>query len=67
MQEDTGEIRRMEDWHKRLNDCDLKKLVPFEEGEIVEIKGCRFKVLNVHCHPDNVVRLRGIPKNEGEQ
>lgn len=52
----------MMDWHKRLNECDLKKLVPFEEGEIIEIKGCRFRVTKIHCHPDNIVILRGIPK-----
>lgn len=35
--------------------------LPFVEGEIIEIKGCKFRVRYVKPHPDNTVLLVGVP------
>ena len=38
------------------------KLVSWEIGEEVEVKGCRFKVKNIKVFPDNEILLIGKPK-----
>lgn len=66
MNPDTGEIRSMVDWAKGLTqekeEVVLENLVPFDVSEIVEVKGCRFKVRSIFPHPQNIVTLQGIPK-----
>ena len=64
MNPETGEIRSMEDWGKMFK-ATKENLVPFEEGETVEIKGCSFKVRAIKPAPTNMITLEGIPKKNG--
>lgn len=38
-------------------------LVEWYIGEVVEVKGCRFKVEEITCFPVNSILLVGIPKD----
>ena len=64
MNSETGEIRSRADWGRIFKNTDKKKenLVPFEEGETVEIKGCSFKVRAIKPAPTNMITLEGIPQ-----
>lgn len=64
MQADSGEIRGMEAWKEILNAQEMQKLIPLEEGEKVEIKGCLFQVKYIHLHPKNTILLQMLPKNK---
>lgn len=60
MDADTGRIYD-EEMMKQMTFRERRSLVPFEEGEIVELKGCKFRVRYVKPSPDNTVLLVGIP------
>ena len=69
MNPDSGEIKEMSKWEKELLEGNIFKqtyenLVPFEVGEIVELKGCRFKVRSIWEAPRNIVTLEGIARKE---
>jgi len=59
---DLGEIRGMEDWEKLLKPEEMKQLIPFEIDEIIDIKGCRFKVRGIKEHPQNMITFEMLPK-----
>ena len=59
MQSDTGHIYYQDD----AKIANLKgELVPWEVGEIVEVKGCRFKVKEIKVFPEDEITLVGIAK-----
>ena len=60
----SGRIYDNEGIKKLFNEEERKNLVPFEVGEIVELKDCRFKVRSIFPHPQNIVTLEGIPKEK---
>jgi hypothetical protein len=74
MQQDSGEIRDMADWNKRLgldettSDTIMKeqyrlaKLIPFAIGERFELEGCLFEVKEIREHPINELVLKILPQ-----
>ena len=65
MQRDTGRIFEESQIEKLLFTKEQKEnLVPFEVDEIIELKGCKFKVRSIFPDPQNIVTLQGIPKKE---
>ena len=48
-----------------IQNVDIKgKIVTWKVGEIVEVKGCRFKVEKIEKYPSNRVILKGEAKLE---
>lgn len=66
MNPDTGRIYDITEAIKNsfLNKEEIENLVPFKIDEIVEIKGCKFKVRSIHPFPTNMITLEGIPKEK---
>jgi len=71
MNQDTGEIKPLGDWKELLGPektellIKEKKLVLFDIGEVICIKGCYFEI--VWFRRDfNRITLKGIPKDQGE-
>ena len=74
MQQDSGEIRDMADWNKRLGfsvtapdevleeQHRLAKLIPFAIGERFELEGCLFEVKEIKEYPINELVLKGLPQ-----
>ena len=66
MHSDTGRIYDITGAIKNslLKKEEVENLVPFTLEEIVEIKGCKFKVRSIHPSPTNMITLEGIPKEK---
>jgi hypothetical protein len=64
MNRDTGQIFEESQIEKLFTKEQKENLVPFEVNEIVELKGCKFKVRSIFPDPQNIVTLQGIPKKE---
>lgn len=74
MQQDSGEIRDMTDWNKKLGiepttpeeiikeKYKLERLIPFDLKERIEIKGCLFEVKEIREYPVNEIVLKGLPQ-----
>ena len=58
MQTETGHIFNQD----KIDMENIKgELVPWEVGEEVEVKGCRFKVKEINVFPKDEIILVGIP------
>jgi len=66
MNSDTGRIYDITNAIKNsfLKKEEVENFVPFTLEEIVEIKGCKFKVRSIHPFPTNMITLEGIPKDK---
>lgn len=64
MDPNSGRIYDNRMMKELFDEEEQKNLVPFEVGEIIELKDCRFKVRSIFPHPQNIVTLEGIPKEK---
>ena len=62
MNPDDGHIREM------LPDEEPRgREVIFRKGELIDVRGCLFKIENIHPNPEDTLILKGVGLNQEEE
>ena len=65
MNPETGDIQLNDLSELFQQQIKTKELIPFDNDEILEIKGCYFQIMSIQEKPANIVVLKGIKKEIG--